>query len=130
VVGRSPARTARQVPVVVDADLRIDDPWGRTTAITVHDGRGTIVVPGGALRYSSLRALPRDRARWSAWMRHVLAASGLAIEVTCKGRTIATISVASNGNWLARLLRLGPMDIRLRGVLAALLLPAPATGRG
>lgn len=127
---RPPGRAAGRVSLVIDADLQIEDPWGRPITITVHDGRGTVVVPRAALRYSSLRALPRDRARWSAGLRRLLEASGLTIEVTCEGRTIATISGASKGNWLARLLRLGPAEIRLRNVLASLVLPAAETGGG
>jgi hypothetical protein len=122
---RPHAGAARRVPVAVDADLQIQDPWGRTMAITVHDGRGTIVVPRSALRYSSLRDLPRDRARWVAELQRLLGVAGLAIEVSCEGRTIARLAAAGGGNWLAWVLRLGPVDILLSGIVAALVLGRP-----
>jgi hypothetical protein len=129
-VDRPPPWTTDKVSLVFDAELRVDDPLGRSMTVTMRDGRGTIVVPRAALRYSAVRTLTRNRARWGAGIQRLLDALGLTIEVTCEGRTIAIISGASSGNWLARLLRLGPVDVRLLGVLAALALPAPEAGRG
>lgn len=127
---RPPARAVSPVSLDVHADLRIDDPWAGTMTVTVRDGRGTVVVPRTALRYSSLGALPRDRARWSAGLQRALGALGLTINVMCEGRTIASISAASDGNWLGRLLRLGPVQVHGLGVLAAWALPAPGASRG
>jgi hypothetical protein len=129
-VDRPPPWTTDKVSLVFDAELLVDDPLGRSMTVTMRDGRGTIVVPRAALRYSAVRTLTRNRARWGAGIQHLLDVLGLTIEVTCEGRTIAIVSGASSGNWLARLLRLGPVDVRLLGVLAALALPAPEAGRG
>jgi hypothetical protein len=121
---RPPARAASRISFVVDADLQVEDTRGRTMTITVHNGRGTIVVPRTALRLSSLRALPGDRGRWAAEVQRLIGPA-LEIDVLCEQRTIARLSFASSGNWFARLLGLGPVDISLPGVIAALVLGRP-----
>lgn len=108
--------------MTVDADLQIEDPSGCMYVVKVQDGRGQVVVPRSALRYRSLRALAPDRGRRIADVQRLLEAAGVALEVICDGQTLARVSAAEGGNWLARVLRLGPIHVRLVGLLAALVL--------
>jgi hypothetical protein len=112
----------------IEADLEIEDPWGRPITVRVRGGQATIALPRAALGLRSLKLLP-PRAERQAKLRELQRALVLAaprVRVTCGGRTVARlVPGARRGNWLGRLLRVAPFEVRLRGILAAVLLPPP-----
>lgn len=112
----------RPVLLIVEAELQVDDPWGRAWSIKVRDGRGSIDLPRAALGYTTLRSLPRSsqRERWAMQCQHALAAAGVTIDVLCAGRCVARLAPESRGNRLGRLLRLGPVEVSLGAVIAAI----------
>lgn len=111
--------------VWIDADLEIEDPWGRRLHLRVRDSRGVVAVPRAVLGFRTLRGLPPRRER-AARMQDLLpfvSRAGLHLGVTCGGRTVARLGPQSRGNWLGRLLRVAPVELSLGGILAAVLLP-------
>lgn len=108
-----------------DCDLRLTDPSGRQFTIAARGGRGTVSLPRSALSLRTLKQLPETDALqlWAVEVERALGLCGLALDVVCAGRTVARLIPGRPGNWIARLLRLGPLQVRVGGVLAALLLP-------
>jgi hypothetical protein len=110
----------------IEADLEIEDPWGRSISLRVRSGHCTIEIPRAALGLRTLKSLPPPGAR-AAWMRRIGQVVPIAtprFRVTCGGRTIAWLTPESaRGNWLGRMLGVAPFEVRLTGIIAAVLLP-------
>jgi hypothetical protein len=110
----------------IEADLEIEDPWGRSMSLRVRNGYCTIEIPRAALGLSTLKALPPPGER-AAWMRRIEQVVPIATPrflVTCGGRTVARFNPESaRGNWLGRMLGVAPFEVRLSGIVAAVLLP-------
>jgi hypothetical protein len=66
---------------------------------------------------------PAERRQWAGALGQALARAGLRVDVTCAGHIIARASPRGRGNWAGRIAGLAPMELRLSGLLAALLLP-------
>jgi hypothetical protein len=110
----------------IDADLEIEDPWGRAMTVRVRDGHCTIDVPRRALGLRTLKSLPpaSARAAWLSQAQQVVPLAAPQFRVTCGGRTVAYITPGkAQGNWLGRRLGLAPFEVRLLSVIAAMLLP-------
>lgn len=112
-------------PLEADCDLRLIDPSGRQFTIAARGGRGRVSLPRSALSLRTLNQLPEREARrlWAVEVERALGLCGLALDVACAGRIVARVIPGRPGNWVARLLRLGPVQVRVGGVLAALLFP-------
>jgi hypothetical protein len=115
----------RLMALHVDAEMRIVDPSGREMRISTQGGRGTVVVPRSAISLRSWRSLPplAVRKRWAGDLQRAVAAASLQLDVISAGRTVARLMPDGRGNWLGRSVGLGPLEVRLLGVLGALLFP-------
>jgi hypothetical protein len=110
----------------IDADLEIEDPWGRSMTVRVRDGHCTIEVPRRALGLRTLKSLPpaSERAAWMSRVQQVVPLAAPQFRVTCGGHTVARLTPGNaHGNWLGRRLGVAPFEVRLMGVIAAVLLP-------
>ncbi len=67
------------------------------------------------------REVPRrdQRGRLFARLQHISRTSGLSFHCRVGNRSVGRLDADSRGSWLARLLRIGPVEIRLRDLLAA-----------
>jgi hypothetical protein len=110
----------------IDADLEIEDPWGRSMSLRVRNGHCTIEIPRAALGLRTLKSLPPPGER-AAWMRRIERIVPIATprcRVTCGGRTVARLTPErARGNWLGRMLGVAPFEVRLTAIVAAVLLP-------
>lgn len=111
------------IPVDVIGQLTLVDPQSRNIAVT---GRGSAVEIGfpdlGSARQAYTAFTSRtDSNRAVGLLQRELLRGDLALHFSVRGVTVGRLSGRSQGNMFGRAMRLGGVDVRLGGVLRALM---------
>lgn len=111
------------VPVDVIGRLTLVDPQHRTIAIEAGGPAVEIGLPDLGSAHEAYTALTRrtDSNRAITLLQRELQRAGLALHLCMRGVRVAEPSGDSRGNAISRALRLNGTEVRLRGVLRALL---------
>jgi hypothetical protein len=111
------------VPVDVIGQLTLVDPQDRTIAIVARGPSVEIGFPdlGSARQAYGAFTRSTDSSRAMGLLQRELRRADLALEFSVRGVTVAHLSGSSQGNLFSRAMRLNGTDIRLGGVLRALL---------
>jgi hypothetical protein len=113
------------VPASVDAigSLTLVDPHRRTIAV---DARGATIeigfpdLPSALQAYKAFTRQGGDN-RAMRLLQRELRRADLALDFRVRGASVARLAGDTRGNLAGRLLQLGDTDLRLRGMLRALL---------
>jgi hypothetical protein len=113
----------QHIPVDAIGHLTLVDARNRTIAIAAHGPEVEVGFPdlGSARQAYAALARRSDSNRAVRLVQRELQRADLALRFSVRGVTVARLSGHSQGNLFGRAMRLGGTDVRLRGVLRALL---------
>jgi hypothetical protein len=113
----------RPVPVDAIGQLTLVDPQNRPIAVVARGPAVEIGFPdlGSARRAYGAFTRSTDSGHALRLLQRELQRADIALDFNVRGVTVAHLSGQSQGGLVSRALRLNGTDIRLRGVLRALL---------
>jgi hypothetical protein len=103
--------------------LTVVDPSRRTIAVAARGSTVEIGFPDLASALEAYRAFSRQAGagRWLRLLQRELRRTDLSLEFRVRGAQVARLSGDTRGSLAGRVLRLGGTELRLGGVLRALL---------
>jgi len=118
------ARSERQPLVDVVGGIELGSPGGIDLQLAAAGSEISVIVHSVPDMIRLGREAPRrgTRAQLFERLQKLSRSSGLSFRVRVGQRSVGRLDSSSRGSWLARLLRMGPVDISLRDLLAATLL--------
>lgn len=101
----------------------VRSPRGIGLRLTGSGDRISVVAGGAADILRLRREMPGRKARVSSLgrLQSLARIAGITFEVRVGRRSLARLSSDSSGSWVARLLGMAPLDIRLRDCVAVAL---------
>lgn len=115
------------MPIPVDAfgRLTLVDARGRTIAVDARGARVSVSFPDLATARQAYAGFTRHGGgnRVMALLQRELRRADLALAFEVRGVPVAQLRGDSRGSWVGRALQLGGTELRLFGVLRALLRP-------
>jgi hypothetical protein len=111
------------IPVDVDGRLTLVDPQARCIAVIGHGSAVEIGFPDlGSARQAYAAFTGRtDGNRAVGLLQRELQRGDLALQFSVRGVTVGHLSGSSQGSAISRAMRLGGVDLRLGGMLRALM---------
>jgi len=115
------ARSELQPLVDVVGGVELGSPGGIGLQLAAAGSQISVIVRSVPDLIRLGREIPRrdQRGRLFARLQTVSRTSGLTFHCRVGHRSVGRLAADSRGSWLARLLRIGPVEIRFRDLLAA-----------
>lgn len=104
------------LPVHVEGALHLEAPTGRTLELRADGDMLHVDVPGWPELRAAMPGSSRARKQSLNFIAQSLAACGVTLSLESGGQTFCRLGHGVNGNWLARLLGLGPASVSIGAI--------------